>query len=394
LIGYSERLYQSRTIESPRNERLTIGKCIFWSTFLVGVIFSGSALRLAAGACINSLFLFARREWRREHTSNVAAARETTNVIIIGSGTTARRVADHLSRLHFERRAVLGFVDDGVTGDGILGSVQDLAYLVKSNFIDEIIVAGAQPEVALRAIAQARQCGVGVRVVPEFFGIDPRESAIRTLGDIPILTLRTESIPKMRQAVKRAVDVTCAAFGLLLLAPLLAGIAAWICWDSSGPILYKAQRVGFKGRRFACYKFRTMVANADSKKEELRARNERQGASFKIHDDPRITRIGRVLRRYSLDELPQMWNILRGEMSLVGPRPHPLDDFARYGLDDLGRLLAIPGLTGLWQVTARQDPSFERNVALDREYIEHWSLAADFRIMAKTISAVLHGSGN
>jgi len=137
-----------------------------------------------------------------------------------------------------------------------------------------------------------------------------------------------------------------------------------------------------------------MVADADEKKRELLLRNERRGAFFKIQDDPRITRAGHFLRRYSLDELPQLWNVLRGEMSLVGPRPHPLDDFARYRIQDLKRLRAVPGLTGLWQVTARQDPSFERNLMLDREYIEHWSLTGDFRILLQTVAAVLQGSGS
>ena len=136
-----------------------------------------------------------------------------------------------------------------------------------------------------------------------------------------------------------------------------------------------------------------MGADADKLKEHLRAHNERQGPFFKMVDDPRITRAGRFLRRYSLDELPQLWNVVRGEMSLVGPRPHPLDDFERYDLGDLQRLDVPPGLTGLWQVTARRDPSFERGLALDLEYIRSWTLWRDFQILYRTISVVLHGSG-
>ena len=136
-----------------------------------------------------------------------------------------------------------------------------------------------------------------------------------------------------------------------------------------------------------------MVTDADVRKELLRARNERHGACFKIANDPRITRVGRFLRRYSLDELPQLWNVLCGDMSLVGPRPHPLDDFEQYDLEDLRRLEVTPGITGLWQVTARRDPSFERNVALDVEYIKHWNLWMDLRILCKTVSVVLQGSG-
>lgn len=193
--------------------------------------------------------------------------------------------------------------------------------------------------------------------------------------------------------LKRTVDPALAASALVLSAPLFAIIALVIKLESPGPVLYQAQRVGLKGRRFRCYKFRTMSVDADRLKENLRAHNQRQGPFFKMADDPRITRVGRFLRRYSLDELPQLWNVVRGEMSLVGPRPHPLDDFERYDLGDLQRLDVPPGLTGLWQVTARRDPSFERGLALDLEYIRSWTLWRDFQILYKTVAVVVHGSG-
>lgn len=137
-----------------------------------------------------------------------------------------------------------------------------------------------------------------------------------------------------------------------------------------------------------------MVSNAEDLKKVLRDQNQRSGPIFKIADDPRITRIGRLLRRYSLDELPQLWNVLRGEMSLVGPRPHPVDDFAAYQVEHLARLDVTPGITGLWQVTARRDPSFHRGMELDREYIRSWSLGMDARILLKTVKAVVRGSGD
>jgi lipopolysaccharide/colanic/teichoic acid biosynthesis glycosyltransferase len=200
-------------------------------------------------------------------------------------------------------------------------------------------------------------------------------------------------MPKFGLFLKRLVDTVSAVTTLVFAAPLLSIIALVIKLESPGPVLYQAERAGLKGRRFRCYKFRTMDANADKLKELLRATNERQGPFFKMVDDPRVTRAGRFLRRYSLDELPQLWNVVRGEMSLVGPRPHPLDDFERYDLGDLQRLDVPPGLTGLWQVTARRDPSFERGLALDLEYIRTWTLWRDFQILYKTISVVLHGSG-
>src|SRR5579872_2221818 len=194
--------------------------------------------------------------------------------------------------------------------------------------------------------------------------------------------------------LKRALDVLVAAAGLLLLAPAVALIAILIRLGSEGPVLYSALRAGRKGRAFRCYKFRTMVRDADALKDALRGQNQRTGPFFKISGDPRITPIGRFLRRYSFDELPQLWNVLKGEMSLVGPRPHPLDDFSGYGLEHLPRLDVTPGITGLWQVTSRRDPSFQTGVRLDIHYIQRWSLAMDFRILWKTAGAVLRGSGD
>jgi len=193
--------------------------------------------------------------------------------------------------------------------------------------------------------------------------------------------------------LKRALDVAGAGAALVLMAPALLLIAILVKIDSRGPILYKAHRAGRKGRPFPCYKFRTMVKDADNLKKSLRSRNERSGPCFKIARDPRITRVGRVLRRYSLDELPQLWNVLRGEMSLVGPRPHPLDDVSAYAREDWRRLDVVPGITGLWQVTARQDPSFRTGMNLDMEYIRGWSLKMDLIILLKTAGAVLRGSG-
>jgi exopolysaccharide biosynthesis polyprenyl glycosylphosphotransferase len=212
-------------------------------------------------------------------------------------------------------------------------------------------------------------------------------------GDLPVLRLHEEKAPTSGLFWKRALDVAVSTVTLLVAAPLMAAIALAIKMASPGPVLYRAKRVGLKGRRFVCYKFRTMVTNADGLKDGLRGCNEREGPCFKIAADPRITHVGRLLRRYSLDELPQLWNVVRGEMSLVGPRPHPLDDFEQYRLDHLRRLDVTPGITGLWQVSARDDPSFRRNMALDLEYIEYWSFWMDLRILCRTVFVVLHGSG-
>jgi lipopolysaccharide/colanic/teichoic acid biosynthesis glycosyltransferase len=211
---------------------------------------------------------------------------------------------------------------------------------------------------------------------------------------------RENSIPRAHPIfisglfVKRIVDLALSAITLLFLWPLLLVIALAVKLESPGPVIYGSLRAGKKGRRFVCYKFRTMVDGADELKESLRRFNERRDPFFKIADDPRVTQLGRFLRKYSLDELPQFWNVLKGDMSLVGPRPHPLDDYRRYRPEDHRRLEVKPGVTGLWQVVARTNPSFETCMKLDLEYMKRWSLLLDFKILVRTVPAVLAGEGS
>jgi exopolysaccharide biosynthesis polyprenyl glycosylphosphotransferase len=317
------------------------------------------------------------------------------NVLIVGTGKRAREVAAHLEQYPGLGRAVRGFLaEDGPVGGGVLGTVEDLSRVALAEFVDEVLLAiPERRDLAQRVIREARLNRLDVKIVPDLFGFQTRPTTLENFGNVPVLTLYEEPIPAFGLCLKRAVDVVGSAMGLAALTPVLATIALAIKLDSAGPVLYRAPRVGRKGRRFLCSKFRTMITDADKLKAELRASNEREGPFFKIADDPRITRVGRLLRRYSLDEIPQLWNVLRGEMSLVGPRPHPLDDFEHYDLEDLRRLDVTPGITGLWQVTARRDPSFARNMALDLEYIEGWNLWMDLRILYQTVSVVLEGSG-
>jgi exopolysaccharide biosynthesis polyprenyl glycosylphosphotransferase len=403
LLGFSERLYHPETVQIPHREQLILGKVVFWSAALVvlAVGWSGphliSLTTLAASAPLNFLIMLGwRNHWRRSPTQPAQNGRDVRNVLIIGAGKMGRELAFHMGEDPSCRRVVMGFLDeDEPIGSDVCGRVEDLSRIARTNFVDEIILtAPQQADIARRVIREARRNQIDVKVVPDLFGFEPDDPLIfERFGNIPVLTLREERMPIFSFFLKRTVDAVCAAAALALTAPLLAIIALVIKLDSAGPVLYQAQRVGLKGRRFRCYKFRTMGADSDKLKEHLRVHNERQGPFFKMADDPRITRAGHFLRRYSLDELPQLWNVVRGEMSLVGPRPHPLDDFERYDLGDLQRLDVPPGLTGLWQVTARRDPSFEHGLALDLEYIRSWTLWRDFQILYKTISVVLHGSG-
>lgn len=402
LLGFSERLYHPETIQEPQRERLVLGKVVFWSALLVvaAVGWSGPQLisltTLAATAPLNFLIMLAWRNHRRRVPVQQVSGRDVRNVLIVGTGTLGRKLAAHMGENATCRRVVTGFLDeDEPVGGDVHGRVEDLARIMRTDFIDEIILTTPQqPDFARRVIREARRNQIDVKLVPDLFGFEPDDSLVfEKFGNIPVLTLREERMPLFSLFLKRTVDALSATLALVFTSPLLSIIALVIKLESPGPALYRAERVGIKGRRFCCYKFRTMSADADKIKEALRARNERQGPFFKMADDPRITRVGRWLRRYSLDELPQLWNVVRGEMSLVGPRPHPLDDFERYELGDLQRLNVPPGLTGLWQVTARRDPSFERGLALDLEYIKSWTLWRDFQILYKTVSVVLHGSG-
>ena len=202
-----------------------------------------------------------------------------------------------------------------------------------------------------------------------------------------------EPVTGMERSLKRIVDVFVSSLALLFLWPLMLVIGIVIKLESHGPAIYRSLRLGKFGREFDCFKFRTMIAGSDGLKENLRRLNQRRGPFFKIADDPRVTRLGRFLRKYSLDELPQLWNVLKGDMSLVGPRPHPVEDCARYSSEDCRRLNVKPGITGLWQVMARSNPSFEICMMLDLAYIEKWSFFLDCRILLKTIPAVLVGDG-
>lgn len=316
---------------------------------------------------------------------------EKKNVLIIGAGNIGRGIADYLSHNERHGRTVKGLLEeDRYLDSRIIGNIEDLAEVARAEFIDEIIVAEPRRrEHARIAIIEALRNHLDVRVVPELYGPSTPDLSL----PIPVLPLHEEPIPEFGLFTKRVVDLALAAGVLVSLAPVLALIAVLIRIDSPGPALYRAARVGKKGRAFIFCKFRTMVVDADNAKDCLRDRNERNGPLFKVTADPRITKVGRFLRRYSLDELPQLWNVIRGDMSLVGPRPHPLDDYQRYALQHLRRLDVTPGITGLWQVTARGDPSFYKNMELDLEYIERWSLWLDIKILALTAKAVLTGTG-
>jgi exopolysaccharide biosynthesis polyprenyl glycosylphosphotransferase len=332
-----------------------------------------------------------------EHKGNPKSTRSLggmRNVLIVGAGGLGQRLAKHLEKHPELGRSVCGFLDDRKgAGKDVVGRTTDLAELARTGFIDEVILAGPHDrEQTLRVLRSAQHLRLDVKIAPDLFGCEPARETER-IGGIPLISLHEERVPVAGLFIKRALDMALAGGALIVLLPVIALLAVFIKLDSPGPVHYVALRAGHKGRPFRCYKFRTMVCEADALKENLRKLNQRQGPFFKIADDPRITGAGRFLRRFSLDELPQLWNVLRGDMSLVGPRPHPLDDFSAYRIEHLPRLDVVPGMTGLWQIKARHNPSFQAGMDLDLEYIHGWSLGMDLKILLKTVAVVLRGGG-
>lgn len=398
----NQGLYQTWRSTGPLDESLAILKAVFLSTLLLTafIYLSGdkSISRLVVGfsGLLNALTLPAWRSWKREVVKRrVVSGKDGRHVLIVGSGEIGQALARHFEENKHLGYVVKGFLGvDGIGGPGVIGGIDDLHRLALTHFADEIfITTPSEPNLVPRIVLEARQHHLDVKVVPEMFDGLGWRAPIRYLGDFPVMELLREPIPAVGLLVKRAVDVAGSVFGLVILAPLMALLAIAVRLDSPGPVIYQSWRVGRKGRQFACYKFRTMVFNADELKDNLRHMNERKGPLFKIANDPRITRLGRWLRKYSLDELPQLWNVFKGEMSLVGPRPPVPEECAEYRPEYLRRLDVKPGITGLWQVYGRQDPSFNRALALDLKYIELWSLKLDAKILLKTLPAVLSGSG-
>jgi len=400
LIGHTEGLHAAN--HDLKQKSWILAKSVFRATAVLcfayrlqGAPWSTSVLFCWAGLLhLATLWIWRWQSHVRRHAESWRD--DTRNVLIVGASESAQAMASKVEQYRDAGRKVCGFLDDEKPiGDRVIGHVADLPRLARTGFVDEVILAAPQnKEMAQRVVREARRLHLDVEIVPDLYGCNPAGDEREQIGGVPLICLHAEKLPTVGLVVKRLIDVLGAGAALVALSPLLTVIALLIRLDSPGPVLYCAQRAGRKGRRFHCYKFRTMVCNADELKSALRQNNERSGPFFKIAADPRITRLGRYLRRYSLDELPQLWNVVKGEMSLVGPRPHPVDEVAEYEIEHLARLDVTPGITGLWQVTARRDPCFQRGMELDREYIRTWSLGLDVRILLRTFLAVVHGSGD
>jgi len=326
---------------------------------------------------------------------------DTRNVLIVGTGPEAHALRHHVESIRHLGYTFKGFIEfpgassriTSSTGD-VVGTLDTLFQLARKQFVDEIFfTTQCERGIVQDVLDKARRNGVDLRVVPDLYDGLAWNSPIEYIGQFPTIPLHRGHVPELGLMLKRVLDVTFSTLLLLVLSPFILAIAIAIKIESRGPIFYASERIGKKGRVFRCFKFRTMVSDAEKRRADVMHMNERDGVLFKITNDPRITKVGRLLRKYSLDELPQFLNVLRGDMSVVGPRPPIASEVMEYKPNHLRRLDVTPGITGLWQVQGRQDPSFDSYVSLDVTYIENWSMWLDLKIIVRTIGVVFSGTG-
>jgi exopolysaccharide biosynthesis polyprenyl glycosylphosphotransferase len=373
---------------------------LFWLTSESGTFTISSVVLfwvLAIATEVAGHTLMTLLAWR------VARAGAPKNVLVVGSGPRALRLLANVERdalLHYN---ILGFVDrrDAVRipskiAGRLIGQVEDLERLLAHSAVDLVVVTlpvRSCYELIQAVLATCERMGVEVQYPSDVFALSRAKLTHQPSSGVPATRL-THVADDYRLVIKRMLDIFGALTGLVVLSPLLLLTAALVKISSPGPVIFSQIRYGFNRRQFRMYKLRTMVVDAEAQQRTLEHRNEVDGPVFKIRNDPRITPIGHLLRKTSIDELPQLFNVLRGDMSLVGPRPLPLRDVGRFTEASLMRRFSVkPGLTCLWQVCGRSDTNFNQWIALDLQYIDRWSLGLDLQILARTIPAVIRGSG-
>ncbi len=330
------------------------------------------------------------------------AGRGVDRVLIIGAGEVGRTVMRNLIAQPDLGYRVIGFLDDNPAKSDTdigpikaFGPIEDLPQVIRENAIDQIIITlpWQYHRKIIRLVNETEQTGVRARVVPDLFQLSLGGVDVEAINGIPLISIKQSALTGFNQTLKRAVDLLIVSVGGIILAPVWLAAVIAIKLDSPGPVLFRQERVGRGGKQFMVYKFRSMYVDAEAQLEKLRAQNEAVGPLFKMRDDPRRTRVGRVIRKTSIDELPQLINVLRGEMSIVGPRPGLQSEVDQYQDWHRKRLEVQPGITGLWQVSGRSDLTFDEMVMLDIYYAENWALGLDLRIILRTVPQVLFADG-
>ena len=324
-----------------------------------------------------------------------------TRVLVVGSGRLGKMVMQCIVASPDLGYSIVGFLHDLNEPPGdfgrfkMLGTINDIGMVIRSMHVDEVIIAlpSNMHQHAIRSVKLCERLGASFKLIPDLYEMNLSRIDIDAIEGIPLIGIKEISLNRTQRFITRLIDI-CVSAGVLLL-----GLPVWLCialvirLTSEGPIVFKQTRVGLNGEYFSMYKFRSMYKDADQRVAQLQAQNEAQGPLFKMRADPRITPVGKFLRRTSLDEVMQLVNVLKGDMSLVGPRPPLPREVALYEEWQKGRLAIKPGLTGLWQVRGRSDISFDEGVLMDLYYIENWSLRLYIQILLRTIPAVLFSRG-
>lgn len=404
----NQRLYNTRFIGRRIDEVHRIVNSAFIGTIAVSAAGSFAGILLRRSGLV-LLFLFAcvtvtieREAARRFFTRLRTNGRMTRYVVVAGANPEGQEIAAMLNAESWLGYTVVGFVDDRdgaprepVPGLTLLGKVSDLPSILKSYPSASVIVAstGVDSTVTNRMARDLLDQGIHVELSSTLRDISSQRLTVRPLGRFPVVYVEPVTRDGWRAAAKRTFDVVIAAVGLVAVSPILLAAAVAIKLDSKGPVLFRQVRVGRNSEPFGVLKLRTMVTDAEALLPDLIDLNEADGPLFKIADDPRITRVGRFLRSTSIDELPQLWNVLRGEMSLVGPRPALPHETEEWDALLTQRLRVKPGITGMWQVSGRSDTTFEDYTRLDLYYVDNWTLTTDLAILAKTVPVVLLQKG-
>lgn len=324
-----------------------------------------------------------------------------TRLLVVGSGRLGKMIMQHIVANPSLGYSIVGFLHDMNEPPSdfgrfkMLGTLEDIGLVIRSMQIDEVIIAlpSHMNQHAIRSVKMCERLGTTFKLVPDLYELSLSRIDMETIEGIPLIGIKQVSLNSVQGFITRFVDVGVSAIVLALGSPLWLCIALAIRFSSEGPVIFKQTRIGLKGQPFQLQKFRSMYKDADQRQAVLLAQNEAKGPLFKMKEDPRITPVGKFLRRTSLDEIPQLVNVLKGEMSLVGPRPPLPREVAQYEEWQKGRLAIKPGLTGLWQVRGRSDISFDEGVLLDLYYIENWSLRLYLHTLMRTVPAVLFSKG-
>ena len=410
ITGYFGSFYRDLELSNP----IRIGANLLYQSMVV-LVLAYAGLYLLKRTDISRTFvmvvgiaMFASLlAGRAVSHSGVYWMRERMNryhyCVVVGCGSRAREVASLIEESRGSGMRLVGFIDPDESGtpkDAVIGSYQvfplsSVEHILENQVIDEVIFAVTMQELARLepVILHCANVGMKVRVQLEFLPAAYSRIYLEKFRDLELLSLSSTPESELLLFFKRVFDLALAASSLVVLAPVMAFVAAAIRFSSPGPVLFKQTRCGLGGRRFTLYKFRSMINNAEQLRAELHQLNELNGPVFKLRDDPRITSVGRWLRRFSIDELPQLWNIVRGDMSFVGPRPAIPAEVEQYEPWQRRRLRMRPGLTCIWVLEGRNHLEFNRWIQLDLAYIDTWSLWLDAKIFFRTIPIVLSGRG-